>query len=188
VLDENLREGMLRDIATVNDMLTETLTYLREAGSQEPIHRIDLPSLLQTICAEFIDVGHSVSYEGPGRLTFACRAHALTRALANVIDNATKHGSSVVVALRQLDPATVQIDVADDGPGIASELLDKVLEPFFKVDTARPSGSRTGFGLGLSIARDVIKADGGTIELLNRAPHGLTVRLCLPSGGRGNIS
>lgn len=181
VVDENVREGMLRDIATINDMLTETLTYLREAGSQEPIHRVDLPSLLQTICAEFIDVGHSVSYEGPGRLTFACRTHALARALTNVIDNATKHGSSVAVALQELDRTTVQIDVADDGPGIARELLGKVLEPFFKVDNARPSCGRSGFGLGLSIARDIIKSDGGTIELFNHAPHGLTVRLRLPS-------
>jgi len=179
--DENVRDGLLRDIAMVNDMLTETLTYLREASSGEPIHRIDLPSLLQTISAEFIDVGHPVSYEGPARLAFGCRSRALTRALTNVIDNATKHGSSVMVTLQELDTTAVQIDVSDDGVGIAHELLDKVFEPFFKVDNARPSCVRTGFGLGLSIARDIIKRDGGAIELLNRAPHGLTVRLRLAS-------
>jgi hypothetical protein len=67
------RDNRLRDIATVNDMLKETLTYLREGGQQEPAHLVDLPSLLQLqiICAEFTDVGHEVPYEGLDRFTFA---------------------------------------------------------------------------------------------------------------------
>jgi signal transduction histidine kinase len=177
--DTSGRDGMLRDIAIINDMLGETLAYLRESGSSEPIYRVDLPSLLQTICAEFIDVGNSVSYEGPGRYTFTCRARALTRAITNVIDNGTKHGSSVTVALRDCSATAVRIEISDDGPGIASELLDKVFEPFFKIDNARPSSGRTGFGLGLSIARDIVRGHGGEIELLDRAPHGLTVRVWL---------
>jgi signal transduction histidine kinase len=175
--DASVRDSMLRDIAMVNDMLGETLTYLREAGSAEPIHRVDLPSLLQTICAEFIDVGHSVLYQGPGRFTFACRARALTRAITNVIDNGTKHGSTVTVALQELNATAVRIDISDDGPGIPADLLDRVFEPFFKGDNARPSSGRTGFGLGLSIARDIIRSHGGEIELLDRAPRGLTVRM-----------
>jgi signal transduction histidine kinase len=177
--DASVRDSMLRDIAIVNDMLGETLTHLREAGSVEPIHRIDLPSLLQTICSEFIDVGHSVSYKGPGRLTFACRARALTRAITNVIDNGTKHGSTVTVALQELSTSVIRIDISDDGPGIAPEILDKVFEPFFKGDNARPSSGRCGFGLGLSIARDVVRNHGGEIELLDHPPHGLTVRMGL---------
>jgi signal transduction histidine kinase len=177
--DVRVRESMLRDIAMINDMLGETLSYLREAGSLEPIHRVDLPSLLQTICAEFIDVGHSVSYQGPSRFTFACRARALARAITNVIDNGTKHGSTVTVALREVDTTAVRIDIADDGPGIPADLLDKVFEPFFKGDPARPSSGRTGFGLGLSIARDIVRSHGGDIELLDCVPLGLTVRIRL---------
>jgi signal transduction histidine kinase len=177
--DASVRDGMLRDIATLNDMLGEMLTYLREAGSPEPIHRVDLPSLLQTICAEFIDVGNSVSYQGPGRFTFACRARALTRAITNVIDNGTKHGAIVTVALHELSTTAVRIDISDDGPGIPADLVGKVFEPFFKGDNARPSSKRTGFGLGLSIARDIVRSHGGDIELLGRVPHGLTVRVAL---------
>jgi signal transduction histidine kinase len=177
--DTSGKDGMLHDIAIVNDMLGETLAYLRESGSSEPIYRVDLPSLLQTICAEFIDVGHSVSYEGPGRYTFACRARALTRAITNVIDNGTKHGSSVTVALRECSATVVRIEISDDGPGIAPELLDKVFEPFFKVDNARSSSGRPGFGLGLSIAREIIRGHGGEIELFPHTPHGLTVRISL---------
>lgn len=175
--DANLRIAMLQDIAMVNDMLGETLAYLREGGPLEPVHLVDLPSLLQTICAQFADVGHAVSYAGPDRFAFACRAHALSCAVTNVVDNGTKHGDTVELALRVLDDGTAEIDVSDDGPGIRPSLRDKVFEPFFKGDGARPSSGRGGFGLGLSIARDIVRRDGGTIALLDRAPRGLTVRL-----------
>src|SRR3546814_15100622 len=105
-----------------------TLNYLREDVRSESASRIDLPSVLQTICAEFADVGHAVSYEGPGRLTWTCRPSVLTRAISNVIDNAVKHGSEVTVALRTRNDGAVELDVADDGPGIASSLREKVLD------------------------------------------------------------
>ena len=78
---------------------------------------------------------------------------------------------------RVVSETAVQIDVSDDGPGIPLALRDKVFEPFFKGDSARPSSGRAGFGLGLSIARDIVRRHGGAIDLLNRAPRGLTVRL-----------
>jgi signal transduction histidine kinase len=177
--DGAVRDGMLVDIETVNDMLGETLTYLREGGGTEPVHLVDLPSLLQTICAQFSDVGHDVSYQGPDRFAFACRAHALNRAVTNVVDNATKHGGVVTVALRALDDARAEIDVSDDGPGIPASLREKMFEPFVKGDGARPAAGRAGFGLGLSIARDIVRRQGGEVELLGRAPKGLTVRVSL---------
>ncbi len=99
--------------------------------------------------------------------------------MTNVVDNATKHGDTVELALRVLDDGAAEIDVCDDGPGIRPSLRDKVFEPFFKGDGARPSSGRGGFGLGLSIARDIVRRDGGTIALLDRAPRGLTVRLSI---------
>lgn len=177
LIDVSVRACMLQDIAIVNDMLGETLAYLREGEQSEPAHLADLPSLLQTICAQFADVGHDVTYNGPDRLAIACRARALHRAVTNVVDNATKFGTKVTVALRALDEATVQIDVSDDGPGIPFTLRDKVFEPFYKGDNARSSSARGGFGLGLSIARDIVKQNGGAIGLFSRSPQGLIVRL-----------
>jgi signal transduction histidine kinase len=177
--DVNVRDSMLQDIATVNDMLGETLAYLRDGGQQEPVHLVDLPSLLQTISAQFSDFGHDVSYSGPDRFAFTCRAHALNRAVTNVVDNGVKHGAVVTVALRIITDALVEIDVSDDGPGIPAALRDKVFEPFFKGDSARASSGRGGFGLGLSIARDIVRRHGGRIELINAVPHGQVVRLCI---------
>jgi signal transduction histidine kinase len=178
--DRDLREGMLHEITQVTRLLDETLDYLREDVRSESASRIDLPSVLQTICAEFADVGHVVSYEGPARLPWTCRPSALRRAISNVVDNAVKHGSAVTVALRARDDGAVEVDVADDGPGIASSARAKVFDPFFKGDDARSSAKRSGFGLGLSIARDVVKGHGGAIDLLDQTPRGLIVRISLP--------
>src|SRR5919106_27140 len=180
VADQDLRDGILHEITRVTRMLDETLDYLREDVRSESTSRIDLPSVLQTICAEFADVGHAVFYEGPAHLTWTCRPGVLTRAISNVVDNAVKHGSVVTVALRARDDVVVEIDVADDGPGIASSLREKVFDPFFKGDDARSSANRSSFGLGLSIARDVVKGHGGEIDLLDRTPRGLIVRMSLP--------
>jgi signal transduction histidine kinase len=177
------RESMLREIKTIDDLLSETLTYLRDDVRSEKSSLVDLPSLLQTICSEFDDVGHHVSYQGPGRLAYSCRPNALTRALRNVVENGIKHGSEVAVELRITDDNGVQIEVSDDGPGIPYSLREKAFEPFFKVDAARTASGRTGFGLGLSIARDAVRGDGGEIYLLDCVPHGLTARIVLPPRG-----
>ncbi|HTV68307.1 MAG TPA: ATP-binding protein [Rhizobiaceae bacterium] len=174
------RTNMLQDLAIINDMVSETLTYLRDGGRTEEAELTDLPSLLQTICAQFSDVGHDVAYEGPTRFPFACRAHALSRAVANVVDNATKHGKHVTVVLLASQNDTARIEVSDDGPGIPSAWRQRVFDPFFKGDSARRAGKRHGgFGLGLSIARDIIRRHGGEIELRDHAPRGLTVVISL---------
>lgn len=181
VADDALREGMQRDIALVTGMLAETLAFLREGKSAESARRVDLPSLLRTICGEFSDVGHEVSYEGPPRLAIVCRDRAIARAVINIVDNACKHANSVTVELQAISAQEIQISIADDGPGIPRELREKVLEPFFKVDPSRQDPQNSGFGLGLSIARDIVRARGGQIALGNNERGGLTVLLRLPS-------
>jgi signal transduction histidine kinase len=175
--DEPPRAAMLQDIVTINEMLGETLAYVRQGAQREEASLIDLPSLLETIAAQFADIGHEVSYSGPDRLAFAGRAQAIGRAVANVVENATKFGSRAVIILRALDDGAVETEIFDDGPGIAPGLLDRVFEPFFKGDSARSIEGRTGFGLGLSIARDIADRHGGDIALVNREPHGLSVRM-----------
>jgi signal transduction histidine kinase len=173
-------EGMLADIARMEQMLTETLVYMRDNARSEPCLPVDLPSVLETICVELADLGKPVGYRGPSRLVYRCQPAGLTRAVGNLVDNGLKYGNFVVVELVSLDEGAVQIDVSDDGPGIPYSLRRKVFEPFFKVDAARASSSKEGFGLGLSIARNVVKAHGGDIELLAIAPQGTCVRITLP--------
>ena len=177
--DETMRASMLEDISTVNDMLGETLDYTREWNQCERVAPTgSRQACYRRIChAQFSDTGRAVSYHGPDRFAFACRAHAVSRAITNVVDNASKYGKIVEVSLRGRDESSVQIDVSDDGPGIPLPLIERVFEPFFKVDSARSLDGRTGFGLGLSIARDIVEKHGGAISLINRSSSGLLVRL-----------
>jgi signal transduction histidine kinase len=176
--DTGTRGAMLNDISAIDCMVRGALTYLRDGGMFEAEQLVDLPSLLQTICDGYSDIGSDVVYSGPARLNFVCRAEGLTRAVMNIIDNGVKHGTHIGVSLVKQGSDAVEIDVFDDGPGIPSDLREKVFEPFFKADSAR-TASRGGFGLGLSIARDIIHRHGGTITLFDRIPRGLHVRVSL---------
>ena len=175
--EESVRAAMLQDLLTIGNMLGETLAYVRGESRQESASLVDLPSLLETIAAQFLDVGYEVSYYGPDRFTFAGRAQSIGRAVTNIVENATKFGARAEIILRGLEEGAIEVEVNDDGPGVPTSLLDRVLEPFFKGDMARPQGGRVGFGLGLSIARDIVEKHGGAIALRNHEPHGLSVRM-----------
>jgi nitrogen fixation/metabolism regulation signal transduction histidine kinase len=86
-------------------------------------------------------------------------------------------GSKVVVSLETIGETVFEIQISDDGPGIPKELQAKVFEPFYKGDDARSFIGRGGFGLGLSIVRDVVSRHGGTISFSDNDPSGLVVRL-----------
>lgn len=182
---DTLRIAMLGDLTKVNRMIDETLEYLRDDARSEEASLIDLPSFLQTICSDFVDMGHAVSYAGPARLAYACQSRALSRAVTNIVENAVKHASTVSVALIANAGDAIKIEVVDDGPGIPAALRDKVFEPFFKADNARRENN-SGFGLGLSIAQEIIKRHGGRIEMCPAEPTGLRVLMVLPPETHGH--
>ena len=123
----------------------------------------------------------------------------LSRVLRNVIGNAIAHspaGGRVAVSAVQLEaaqgapapdvPGAVAIRVADEGPGIAPDDIPHVFERFYRADPARAvdpaTGRRTGSGLGLTIARELLAANGGRIEVESTGPTGTTFRIDLPRG------
>lgn len=171
---------LLRDIAAINDMIDETLTYLRADSEHEPARRVDLPSLLRTICSDFSDIGHAVSYSGPDRLTFACRSRALARAVSNLVDNGARYSETVEINLIPLPEGAVRIEVSDDGHGLPEAMRIRALEPFVKADPSR-GGHQGGFGLGLSIVEEVVRRHGGTLKLDARIPRGLVASVVLPA-------
>jgi len=169
--DSQPKSAMLEEIATNNEMLTETIAYMREIGRTEAPIATDLPSLAQTICAQFADAGRNVAYCGPDQLALTCRPRALTRAISNLADTASRTSASVQVSVEPRG-ADVSIEVRDDGPGIPERMLGRVFEPFFKGDDARTHRLGGGFGLGLSIVREIAAGHGGEVELENIQPHG----------------
>jgi signal transduction histidine kinase len=177
----DLRGAMLNDIKRIDEMIDETLTFLsKDVSAEEPVNA-DLPSLLQTVCADFADIDFATTYDGPDRFTYPCKPRALARAISNLVDNGTKFANVVIVRLVVHATGAVQIMVADDGPGVAEELRRKVLEPFFKGSAARTATDGGGFGLGLSIVNDIVRSHGGSMRLLDGNSGGLTVSVDLPA-------
>jgi signal transduction histidine kinase len=145
-----------------------------------------LARALQTICDGASDLGHAIVYAGPRRATVSCRPNALTRAVTNLVDNAARFASNIVVRLTVQSSGVCQIDVEDDGVGIAAADKAAMLEPFKRADVARTQHSTraqdgsSGFGLGLSIAQIIAEEHGGALTLHDRVPNGLIARLTLP--------
>lgn len=176
------KEKMLHDIESMEGMLTSTLLFIRGVDDAEAHDAVDLASLLQTACDMVSDLGGSVEYAGAARSRYHCKPQALLRAFTNVIMNAAKYGHGARVSLRHDPGSGFVVEIEDEGPGLSDAEKSRVFEPFYRSDRAREADSQ-GMGLGLAIARSVILGHGGTIELLDRNPHGLRVRIVLPETG-----
>jgi signal transduction histidine kinase len=178
--DEALRGPALGEIRSIEALLNSALEYLRGAQSQRPREPVRMAALLQTICDEFADFGANITFEGPRHAAFVCDTELMARAFTNLIDNAVRHGQTVAVRLVEGDDGTLSIAIADDGDGLNDEQKCLVLEPFQRVEAARGSKGG-GFGLGLTIARNIIAGHGGMITLEDGEPRGLMVRVWLPA-------
>ncbi|NTH81193.1 HAMP domain-containing protein [Agrobacterium rhizogenes] len=176
-----LQRQMLADIATLGSMIDESLTFLTNASHSVPSRKVDISSLLQTIATDFSDTGIEVGFEGPRRLTCICKPQAITRAITNVVENASRYATEIEIELQSASNGGVLIKVSDNGPGLTDALKVRALEPFFKADKARTTGMGGGFGLGLPTAEGIVrKGHGGTLKLLDRKPNGLIVEITLP--------
>jgi signal transduction histidine kinase len=173
------QQKMLRDLNQMDAMVSSALSFLRDGARDEPMVLVDLASLLQSACDNFGDMGCDVRYVGMAHLPVRCRAELVTRAVTNLIENATKYGSTGTVDLSRDSSGKAIIHIDDDGAGIPDAEKKKAFEPFYRLDTARGADSG-GFGLGLSIARTIVELHGGQIELTNRIPSGTRVVMTLP--------
>ncbi|MDE2578258.1 MAG: HAMP domain-containing protein [Hyphomicrobiales bacterium] len=178
--DDAMREKMLSDVETMDAMLHKNLHYLREGRESVDRSLIDLDSVLQTICDQYSDMGHVVDYEGGRHETVFGSVVEMQRLFGNLVENAVKHGTRATIAISRPDATRIQVDVVDDGPGIAPADREKVLEPFVRGAPARNMNADAGFGLGLSIVRMLAEKAGGAVQLLEASPHGLIARVTLP--------
>jgi signal transduction histidine kinase len=180
--DDAVRGRLLIDVRAMETMVNSALSYLRGQQVSYSTNVIDLAALTETVCYDFGDQGHVVVYEGPERLLACCDPDLLRRALTNVIENAVKYAGKTLVTL---EPGSVgsriRISVKDWGPGIPAAERAAVLEPFHRGDAARQNEGQSGFGLGLSIAKDVVERHQGSLTLRENTPSGLIVEIELPA-------
>lgn len=177
------RTRMLADLDEMEAMVSSTLEFARGEAIDEPVQTIDLAATLEAICDNASDMGLAADYRWSGRLVCSCRPHALKRALANLIENGARYGGKARVHASH-QGQDIRIVVEDEGIGIPEEYFEKVFTPFFRLEQSR--NRRTGgIGLGMTVARTIIRAHGGDVILRNKPEGGLSVEIVLPQGCGG---
>jgi hypothetical protein len=181
--DDELRTKILGDLDELETMVSATLAFGRDSRITEPVSSVDLVELLRTILDETgdanPDVAEKLIYQGPPHQTVRARPVALKRALANLVSNAVAYGGAARVTMVPPGAGTVEVTIEDDGPGIPMNEIERVFEPFRRLEESR-NRETGGVGLGLPIARNMLRAHGGDVVLYNRAEGGLRALVTLP--------
>ena len=164
---------------------TLTLAWLQNESPCLRLEPVDLSALLEAIADD-------CRFEYPAqvlelRIPDECviedtSERALNLSLENVIRNALRHtpaGKIVSIQLSSNDDG-INLQVADQGPGVPDNFLEMIFKPFFRVDKSRDRDAG-GFGLGLALAKRQIEAMGGHIQANNSQQGGLTISICLPT-------
>jgi signal transduction histidine kinase len=173
-----LRAPMEADIAEMREMIGAALAFVRDIGRPPRRQKLSLRALVESIADEMADLGADVVVELGDDVVIEADIAGLKALLANLIGNAVAYAGQARIRIARPDGDAL-IEVADNGPGLPEDLLERVFEPFFR---AEPSRNREtgGSGLGLASARAVARAHGGDITLINRPEGGLLARVLLP--------
>ncbi len=182
--DDALRTRFARDLDEMEAMVVQTLDYMRDATAQEPLQRVDVNALLESLQSDCQEAGGDVEIRGAAAAPYTGRPLALRRCLTNLVDNALRYGKRAIVAIDD-GKVTLTLRVQDEGPGLPQDQLEQAFEPFFRGEMSR-SRDTGGTGLGLGIARNIARAHGGDIVLRNRAEGGLEAVLTLPRDARAS--
>ena len=163
---------MTEDVGEMERMISGYLAFTRGEGAEQA-EPTNLAAVLEDVVAGARRAGARVELDVPETLTLPLRADAVKRAVTNLVDNARRHARRVMLAAAPAGSRQVQVTVDDDGPGIPPEQRESVFRPF-------ESGAAGGTGLGLTIARDIVRAHGGDIVLEDSPLGGLRARIRLP--------
>ncbi|WP_086651403.1 ATP-binding protein [Acetobacter cibinongensis] len=166
-------EDMIGDVVEMEHMIDSYLSFARGEGAETPVP-VEVAPFLHDVVFAARRAGatvYAVSIQKD--LQAVMRPDAMRRALMNLMDNARRHGGGITLKARVI-PEGICLLVDDDGPGIREEQHAAVFRAF-------ESGGRSGgTGLGLTIARDIVRAHGGEMELSTSPQGGLRVRIILP--------
>lgn len=176
--DDETRERMIAALDEMRDMVEATLAYARGVSADQPTEPVDLALLLSDLATELNETGPGISIISADPVTLPLRRTPIRRALRNLLENAQRYGERVEVTLRNASQG-VEILIDDHGPGIPKEHLDRVFDPYARLEASR-SRDTGGIGLGLPIARAILRAHAGDMRLSNRPEGGLRALVWLP--------
>jgi signal transduction histidine kinase len=178
VTDDVVQLKLTQDLEEMQLLVQGALDMLQGLQSNEPIRPINIDALLIALRDDYHDLGFQVMLTGTIREPLSARPQAWRRLLTNLLDNCRKFASRAWLEVEE-QAHNVIFRVKDDGPGIPEDLLERVLEPYFRVEGSR-SKATGGIGLGLSIARDIAQAHGGDLKLRNLTHGGLEAIVSVP--------
>ena len=178
VEDDDDRTRMAETIDEMSQTLDDILSLARLGRPSEPPVEVDLGALVEAVVEDFRDLEAPVTFAEPPRLPIRLRPALMRRAVRNLIENAIKYGQEADVSL-DIAPAAVAVVIRDSGPGIPEDRLADVFDAFTRLETSR-NRDTGGAGLGLALARAIVREAGGEIALANRPEGGLEARITLP--------
>jgi signal transduction histidine kinase len=175
---EPLRSKLAADVDQMEAMVASTLGFVRDAATPRDRRKLEVASLVETVMDEAALTGADATVEHADRVVVDGDPLALKRLVANLVDNALKYGASAHARVfADGDMAVIEVD--DDGPGMPDSEIERVFEPFRRLETSR-SRETGGIGLGLAVVRAVARSHGGDVILRNRPHGGLSARVTLP--------
>jgi signal transduction histidine kinase len=175
--DDDLREKFVRDLQEMETMVGRALEFAKGQDVKEPVQPINVVALVESLQDDYREGGANVEVEGTAR-SFAGRPLAIKQCLRNLVDNAVKYGGRARIILADAEEK-LTIRIRDAGRGIPENMLERVFDPFFRLEESR-NRDTGGTGLGLSIARNVAETHAGTLVLHNAEGGGLEATLTLP--------
>lgn len=178
--DDSERSKMAASVDEMVFILDDILMLARVGKSAEAVQPTELGALIDTALSEFPDDAKIEVAALTERFVAPVRPVLIRRALRNLVSNALQYGGSAAIGLAR-SGNRILITVDDNGPGILADQLQKIFEPFARTETSRNRASG-GSGLGLTIARAIAQAHGGSVTLNNRAEGGIRATLALPAG------
>jgi signal transduction histidine kinase len=175
--DAELKAKFEGDLQRMERLVAETLDFVRTLDSPEAAQPVDVVALLESLKDDTAALGWDVHIRGSAR-PYPAKAQALQRCITNLVENAVRYGKRARIQLEE-SGAELRIRIRDDGPGIPERELERVFEPFYRLEASR-NRATGGSGLGLAIARTIARAHGGNVSLRNAQGGGLEVLLTLP--------
>jgi signal transduction histidine kinase len=159
LLDDPLLQGkLLADLAEMQSLVEEGMAYARSSQAMsEPLQSVDLRALIESIAHDYADTGAPVHMLQTVQLTRDTRPQALRRLLCNLVDNALKFAGTAELKLEVDASGRWMVRVLDHGPGIPTDQLAAVVQPYVRLEDSRNRGTG-GTGLGLAIANELAKA------------------------------
>jgi signal transduction histidine kinase len=179
--DAEERARLTQTLDEMQSMTEAVLSAARADRTGEAMRPVDLAALAESLVDDMKEMGGDVAFRGGGAVRCVCRTNEVRRALRNLIENALRYGARARVSV-SCDRDSAFVAVEDDGPGIPADEVERVFEPFVRLEGSR-SAHTGGYGLGLSIARWIARGHGGDVILRNRAGGGLNAILKLPLQG-----